>query len=225
MGKEIALSFAEKNYHIALHYHHSHDEAKATAQQIKRLGVECELFPCDLANTDTLCSFIEDVFKVFPQCNTLVNNASIFQQGTFEATDSQLLHNHFAINFYAPFFLTQSFAKYCPQDGNVVNMIDSYITKYNSPYFGYLLSKKALADFTKMAAHCLSNIRVNAVCPGIIKGYSNDLSDHFIAQKEQLLPIKKIPQPRDITDAIHILINSPKMTGQLIYIDSGEHLI
>ena len=67
----------------------------------------------------------------------------------------------------APLFLTQAFVKKAKQ-GCVINILDAYIQSTYSPYFIYMLSKKALAIFTEMAAKETNHIRINAICPHIV---------------------------------------------------------
>ncbi len=65
----------------------------------------------------------------------------------FQKTDETLFDRQFAVNFKAPFFLTQSFAKTFGK-GAVVNMLDTDVTATQGSHFAYLLSKKTLAEFT-----------------------------------------------------------------------------
>ena len=72
-----------------------------------------------------------------------------------------------AVNLKAPFILTKKFMEHCGA-GNVVNFVDTRISTNKSVYAAYTLSKKALWEFTKMAALELAPaIRVNAIAPGV----------------------------------------------------------
>lgn len=225
LGRAVALDLARQGYHIILHYHRSEDEAKETASAIRNFGVECELFPQDLEDMAGIEPFMEGVFSCFPECQVLVNSASVFERCAFDETDMTFLMEQFTVNFFAPFFLTQCFARHCKGEGAVVNFLDTYITKNKSPYFAYLLSKKTLAQFTKMAAREIGPIRVNAVCPGAIETLSDGFGDAFIEQKVKQLPLGRIATVGDVVDAVNYSISSKSTTGQLIFVDAGEHLL
>ena len=224
VGAVIAGHFAANGYDIALHYQHSEEEALAVQKRIQVLGVECVLFQKDLTHVAALPSLMEQVRKALPRCNALVNNASIFERAGFMETDEALFDRQFAVNFKAPFFLTQSFARTFGE-GCVVNLIDSDIASHHISHFAYLLSKKSLAAFTTMAARELGpDVRVNGVCPGCI--IPSDQNDTSYEQKMQaLIPLKSHPTPQQLAEVVHWLAVQRHITGQLIYVDGGKHVI
>ncbi len=224
IGREIALSLAEEGYAIALHYHGSKKEATETAKEIEAKGVKCALFNADLSDSKSYQTLIEKTFKTFPQCNLLVNNASIFERGKFLATDETLFDRHMDINFKAPFFLTQHFAKRAKK-GQVITMLDTKITKTTGTYFAYLLSKKALAEFTRMAAKSLApHIRVNGIALGATD-ISRDLTPQYRKQLLARNPLRALVSLEQITEVIRFLIHSEGITGQWIFLDGGEQLL
>ncbi|NBX04169.1 MAG: SDR family NAD(P)-dependent oxidoreductase [Alphaproteobacteria bacterium] len=168
LGREIALTLAARGYDIALHYNASRIDAEKTAAEIEQAGVSCTLFAADLSDIMQCEALVDSVFQAFPHVNVLVNNASIFERGELKETTLELLARHMRINFEAPVFLTQAFAERC-KNGAVVNMVDARVHQKKHPYMAYLLSKKALLNFSHMAAVELApHIRVNAVCPGFV---------------------------------------------------------
>ena len=168
IGKSIALALADRGFDIALHYNRSRDEATQVAQEIRQKGVRCEVFACDLQKEAQVLLLLEKVCKRFPSLNLLVNNASIFQPSGLGRQGLKFLDSHWTINFRAPFILTGEFARLC-RKGQIINILDTKITKNKTDYVGYLISKKALGELTKISAVALApNIRVNGISPGII---------------------------------------------------------
>lgn len=224
IGKALALALAAKGYRIALHYHHSKKEAEEVASMVRSAKGECRMFQADLKDFSQLAPLVKNVFSAFPDCNLLINNASIFEQCSFLETTEETFDRHMAINFKAPYFLTQAFAKHCAS-GQVVNIIDSYVTKNKTPYFAYLLSKKALLALTQMAAVELGPaIRVNGVSPGITE-ISYEVRPDWLAKKTAVLPLQTIVKVSDIVTAVVQLTESPYLTGQVLSVDGGEHLL
>lgn len=225
IGKAVALKLAASGYDIALHYNTSKKEAEQTAKEIRRLGIACELFQSDLGTEKQAYALVKSVAQKFKHLNVLINNASIFERKSFIETDEKFLDQHFAANFKTPFFLTQAFAKTVKHKAHVVNMLDTYITRYNGEYFGYLLSKKTLAEFTKMAARELApRIHVNGVCIGVTT-LSETLKQDYVARKEMVLPEQKLVTPEEVAASVRSLIESPYLNGQFLFTDSGDHLL
>lgn len=223
VGAAIALSLAENGYDIALHCHKGIKAASTLSDKIIRMGVKCEVFPCDLADSTKLVPLMESVFEDFPNLNVLINNASSFERISYLDSDIALFDNHMAINARAPIFLTQYFAEKV-RKGHVINMLDTDVVKHHGSHFMYLLSKKTLAAFTQMAARDLSHIQVNGICPGgVLPSEKNPAN--FEQNLEKRIPLKQLPQLEDIISSVLWLLKQPRITGQLIFNDSGQHLL
>jgi len=224
IGREVALHLAHAGYQIALHYHHSKSEAMSTAQAIYKTGVRCELFCCDLGCEEEALKLVPQVFKSFPNLNVLINSASIFVPTQFSAADLTLFKAHWDINFKAPYILTSEFARLVKK-GAVINFVDANVAKYKTKYADYLMTKKALLDFTKMAAvQWGPHIRVNGVSPGMILAPVNNQPDDRRKRARQI-PLQKTGNPRNVLQSVEFLLNNDYLTGQIIANDGGESLI
>jgi len=224
IGCEVALHLAKAGYGIALHYHNSKPEAMVTAQAIYKTGMRCELFSCDLADEAQVLKLVPQVFKAFPNLNLLVNSASIFIPNQFGAVDLTLFKTHWDTNFKAPYILTCEFARLVKK-GQVINFIDANVIKYKTRYADYLMTKKALLEFTKMAAvqwgPC---IRVNGISPGMILAPVNNQPDDRLKRARQI-PLQKTGTPANILQSVQFLLENDYLTGQIIANDGGESLI
>ncbi len=224
IGREVALHLAKEGYQIALHYHHSKPEAMATAQIIYKMGVRCELFCCDLADEAQTLRLVPQVFKAFPNLNLLVNSASIFMPNKFGAADLTLFKSHWETNFKAPYLLTCEFARLINK-GHVINFVDANVVKYKTKYADYLMTKKALLEFTKMAAVQWGPlIRVNGISPGMILAPVNNQPDDRLKRARQI-PLQRIGSPKNILQSVQFLLENDYLTGQIIANDGGESLI
>ena len=224
LGRSIALGLAGRGYDIALHYHHSKENAQRTAAEIGALGALCEIFAADLQDTNACSALMSRVFSAFPALSVLVNNASIFERGSLLDTDAALLSRHMRINFEAPLELSQAFARAAGQ-GAIINMVDARVMQKKHSHIAYLLSKKALYNFTQMAAVELAPaIRVNGICPGFVLPSSEHERDYETRLKARL-PLQRIATEQEVVQAVHTILDSPSMTGQFIYLDGGESLL
>lgn len=227
VGAAMALYFARKNFDIALHYNSSENEAATLQKEIRETGAACEIFAHDLSDSAGLGQLIKNIQAKMPHCNVLINNASVFERCEFLETDEPLFDRQFNINFKAPFFLTQNFARvFGENDGAcAINILDTDIAQNQVSHFAYLLSKKNLADFTLMAARALGpNIRVNGVCPGSMIPSPHNY-EGYEEKVKQLVPLKSQPSLDDLSEAVFWLSGQRSITGQIINVDSGKHVL
>jgi pteridine reductase len=185
--------------------------------------VECEVFACDLVDPAVPQALVEAVRLRFPRCRLLVNNASVFERGAFEETGRERFDRVWAINFSAPFFLTQAFVSVFPR-GHVVNLCDAKVEREFTSHFAYALSKKSVLAFTRMAAKALGpRFRVNAVAPGLILP-SSEFDEAALSRLSRRLPLMRKGEASDVASAVVFLDENPYLTGECIFVDGGEHL-
>ena len=138
-------------------------------------------------------------------------------------TPETILEKQFKINFQTPYFLTKAFAQQC-KTGNVINIIDNKIAFNQYHYSAYLLFKKALADFTKLAAVELApDVRVNGLAPGVVLPASVRTQD-YVDWRVQGIPVKRQGEVNNITQALHYILTNDFVCGQILTVDGGESL-
>lgn len=225
LGRAIALHLAQAGYDIALHYHGSTADAEQTAEEVKALGVKCECFQADLLDHAQVMTLIPTVLETMPNLTGLIHNASLFKPATLQNSDETMFDQHMGIHVKAPFFLMQSFAETVGK-GNIITLLDTYINATpEGTYFPYLLSKKVLADLTQMAARNLApTIRVNGVAPGLTE-YNDNLDPTYIAKRKAALPVQQEATGTQIASAVQYLLEAEAITGQILYLDNGGHLL
>lgn len=224
IGKSVALMLAARGYDIVLHYHRSEKQAEKTAKDITSLGAHCLLVQADLTDTHQVQSLIPLVKKEFKRLDLLVNCASIFKPSGLTSRSLGSFDDHYTINVRAPYILMSAFAAIIKK-GHVINFLDTDIDKDQTTHIAYIMSKKSLADLTRLAAVELApKIRVNAVCPGLILppvGQPNT----DMKRRASKLPLKRRGYPKHINAAIAYLLDNDFVTGEFMYCDGGERLI
>lgn len=223
LGKAIAINLAQHGFDIILHYRNSEKEAEETARKIRSMGCECETLMGDLEDSKMVKKMIPAALKSFPSLSLLVNNASVFERVSLLQASTDHYDRTMTVNLKAPVLLSRDFARYVGK-GHIVNILDTKAMRTHSVYFSYTLSKKALLEFTRMAAVELGpEVRVNAVGPGLIlppEGKDND----YLKRLGQKVPLKRHGEPRDISRAVLFLVENTFITGECIHVDGGEHL-
>ncbi len=224
IGQAISLMLSSLGYRIALHYHHSQDTALQTAAHIRKEKGVCELFACDLANEKETLNLIKDVHQKSPDLNVLINNASLFAPSGFLSSDLKLFNAHFAVNLRAPFILCSAFKAICKK-GQIINILDTNIVKNKTSHIAYLLTKKSLADMTKLAAVAFApEIRVNGIAPGLILSPKNE-TDAYLDRRAREIPLQRKGDVSYIAWSVKFLLENDYLTGQFIFNDGGEHLV
>jgi NAD(P)-dependent dehydrogenase (short-subunit alcohol dehydrogenase family) len=221
VGREIALMLASIGYDVALH--HNATAPAGAVEEILAKGVGCEAFKADLSIARDVEALVPAVLERFKNLSVLVNNASIFERASIEETSIELLDRHLGINLKAPFMLSRDF-KRLVGSGSIINVTDASVGANSSAYAAYLLSKKALGDFTRMAAREFGPaMRVNAVAPGLIlepPGESGAYLDRLAAKT----PLKRRGHPSDVASAVKFLLENDYITGETIMVDGGRSL-
>lgn len=222
IGRAIAQALAEAGYDLALHYSRSGQEAEDLATQLRNTDCSCELFRADLADTKQMCELLPAVLDCFSRLNLLVNNASIFENASLRKTELDLFDRHMTVNIKAPLFLSRDFANLVGK-GHIINILDQRVRKVDKDYMAYTLSKKALANFTLMAAKELApGIRVNGIAPGyILPPADTEPSDQRVVGK---IPLQCQGELDNVVHAVKYLIKNPFVTGEILYVDGGESL-
>ena len=237
IGREMALSLAAQGINIVVHYMSSHEEAQDVVQVAKTYGVRASALKADLLNDNEVKELIPKATSLIESpLNILVNNASIFEYDNIETVSTESWDRHIGSNLKAPLFLTQEFAKLIPDcrvdsngesipQGNIINIVDQRVLKQTPEFLTYSLAKMGLWSLTQTAAQALApKVRVNAIGPGpTLKGHRQK-EEHFRKQRQNTI-LQRGPAAKEISDALIFILKSPSITGQLICIDGGQHLV
>lgn len=227
IGKALCQCFAQNGFNVAIHYNSSKAPADALAHDLTSHGVKTTTVQADLADEAALSSMIDSASTALGAPLTgLINNASLFEDDDWDTAEGDLWHRHHAINLRAPYLLSRHFAKQAPKGANaaVINILDQRVWNLNPQFFSYTLTKSALWTMTQTLAQALApTIRVNGVGPGpVLQSIHQDSSvfDNEVAGT----PLEQSVEPEEIAQACLYLVNAKKVTGQMIAVDSGQHL-
>lgn len=222
LGRFFSEALADAGFDIALHVNRSREEAEEVANSIRTKGRECEIFHCDFLS-DEPRDLIQAAKSRFPGLNLLLNSASAYEPALIAATELAMLETQFRVNMFTPLLLTRHFAKEV-KEGQVINIIDNKVAYHQYPYAAYLLSKKSLAEMTRMAAlEFAPRIRINGIAPGVVLPASQRTSD-YIEWRIEGIPLKRQGHPDHLVQALHYLLDNPFVAGQILFVDGGESI-
>jgi NAD(P)-dependent dehydrogenase (short-subunit alcohol dehydrogenase family) len=227
LGKAIALDLARHGWNVAVHYHTSEAEARATALEAAAAGAKVAIFKADLSHEEETAALIGRACAELGPLTALINNASLFEKDDWNSVTRASWDRHMETNLRAPFVLAQDFARQLPDDvqGAIVNLSDQRMLKPTPQFMSYSLSKAGLRWLTVTLAQALApRVRVNAVGPGPTMINARQSPADFERQRTATV-LGRGPEPQDVCDAVRYLLEATSVTGQMIATDAGQHLI
>jgi NAD(P)-dependent dehydrogenase (short-subunit alcohol dehydrogenase family) len=226
IGRALSLALVEDGYAVAIHHHHSYQEAEALAAEITQAGGKAVALAGDLADEAAVAELLPRATAVLGPIGCLVNNAAIFENDRVAIATCDSWDRHLAINLRAPFVLMQSFARHLPEKagGVIVNLLDERVWNLTPYFVSYTLSKTGLWTLTQTMALALApRIRVNGIGPGPTLPSPRQSARQFL-DRCQKMPLRRGTSPDEIAAALRFILAAPAMTGQMIALDGGEHL-
>ncbi len=218
IGRQIALSLSNLGYNVIGTYNNT----KPT-EESEIIYKKCDV--SDFLQVKELFEFIQTNFK---HLDMLVCCAGVSWVGLLQDMTEQQISSLIGANLNGTIFACQQAAKIMVRQhkGAIVNISSIWGTNGASCEAVYSATKGGVNAFTKALAQELapSGIRVNAVCPGVIK---TDMLNCFSQQDLQGLadetPMGRLGTVRDIADAVLFLLSEKAsfITGQILTVDGG----
>ena len=211
----------------------------ATARNKERLeetmselsGEGHKMFLCDLTDSKAM----EEMVSQLPVIQGLVNNAGIGEMLPVNFIREEKLKNILQTNTISPIMLLKILLKGKRISNNSSIVFMSSISGLGYASLGtsmYATSKGAISTFVAGAAYELANknIRVNAVCPGMVETKliePNTLTMEQLDENRAMYPLKRYGQPNEIAWAVIYLLSNASnwVTGINLVIDGGITLI
>ncbi|MDX2257339.1 MAG: SDR family oxidoreductase [Hyphomicrobiaceae bacterium] len=227
IGRAIALDLARHGWDVGIHFNTSAGDAEHLGTEIAALGRRAALLPADLADDRIADGLIARCTAALGPTNCLVNNASAFLHDTIDDLSADIWRRQFRVNLEQPVFLARALYRALPPDltGNVVNIIDQRVWRVTPEDFSYTISKSGLWTATRTLAQAMApRVRVNAIGPGPALRSIYQTDADFAAEAAGTL-LGRGPTPDEIAEAVRFILAAPAMTGQMIALDGGQHLL
>jgi 3-oxoacyl-[acyl-carrier protein] reductase len=231
IGRAIAAAFAAEGAMVA-----ANDvtpvNLDASVAGMAQQGGNVRAFVADVASRMAVQAMVEEVLEAFGRIDILVNNAGVEPHASLLELDEWDWDRTLGVNLKGAFLCTQAVGRVLKDRGGgaVVN-----IASIAGRAFGlkdrsaYVASKMGLIGFTREAARELAayNIRVNAVCPGVI---STEMTAGLREDPEMMrrlladIPQGRLGQPEEVCGLVLYLCSpaAAYITGQAINIDGGK---
>ncbi|MGH6932109.1 MAG: SDR family NAD(P)-dependent oxidoreductase [Dongiaceae bacterium] len=237
IGAAIATTLAASGWNVLINYTKSAAEAKATAEACRRAGADVVLARGNVARDADCRRLVATALKRWGRLDGLVNNAGVtkfVKRGNLEGLTAKDFERIFAINLVGAYQMSRAAAAPLARSehGSIVNISSHGAFTGLGSSIAYATSKGALNTLTLALARELApRVRVNALCPGFVdtrwtKGRMSAAGYAAFRRRIQAMtPLGRMVEPADVAEAALWLLNGARaVTGQLIVIDSGNHL-
>jgi NAD(P)-dependent dehydrogenase (short-subunit alcohol dehydrogenase family) len=228
IGKAIAQGLSECGAAVAV----NDIDPQTAALTAGTLHGDASAYPADVADSTAVSAMIEKIVADFGRLDILVNNAGVEPRAPIlDMTDEQWLLA-MGVNLNAAFYTSRAAGRVMKAAGGGVIINISSIAGHNIPIAersGYVATKAGLIGFTKECAREFAayNIRVNAVCPGVIE---TEMTAHLRQNTTQMakwledIPQKRLGLPEDVVGLVLFLCSDAAryLTGQAINVDGGK---
>lgn len=231
IGQAIARGLAAAGAAVALN---DIDAASAQAA-VQELGGRARAYPADVGDPDAVRRMIDDIAATMGGPHIVVNNAGIEPVASLLELPVSDWQRTLDVNLSAAFYTSQAAGRRMRDAGGGVIVNIASIAGHNIPLpnrASYVASKAGLIGLTKECAREFAayNIRVNAVCPGVIETPMTAASRSNPAQVEKWLadiPQGRLGQPEDVVGLVLYLCSDGAvyLTGQAINIDGGKVML
>ena len=227
IGSAIAKKLAAEGANVAINYFASSAGADATVDAIKSTGGNAFAMQGDLTKADDVKAFVERTVEEFGGIHVLVNNAGgLVKREKIAEMSLEHWQNVMDVNLNSTFMMTNAALKHMT-DGAIVNLASQAGRDGGGPgAIPYATSKGAVMTMTRGLAKELGpNIRVNALCPGMIDTDFHNIHTPDAGRRgfEAAAPVKRQGHVDDAANLVLFLAcdDSAFMTGTNIDINGG----
>lgn len=232
IGRATALACAAEGAKVIVAYHVNENGARETVDGITRSGGEALSIKVDVTKAVEVERLIKKTVETYGRLDCAFNNAGI--EGPNALTGQypeEEWDRVFNINAKGIFLcMRYEIPQMLMQKRGVVVNNSSGLAFKNVPYLSvYTATKHAIIGLTKTAAleYAKEGIRINAVCPGIIRA---GLSEKMIARgpevEEQLrsiIPMGRFGEAEEVAEGVVWLFSDAAsyVTGHALLIDGA----
>ena len=233
IGRAMALAFANAGAKVVV-ASRKQEGVDSVAAEIESHGGTALAVAAHVGQEEAVSAMVKRVVEVFGRIDVVINNAATNPHfgPILTATPSQW-DKILEVNLRGAFFLCQQVAPIMEKQGGgvIINMASTAGIRPSAGLGIYSVSKAGLIMLTKVLAVELgpSNIRVNAIAPGVIKTrFSRVLweTEAIAHNVRGMTPLGRLGEPEDVIGSALYLASplSSYINGEVLLIDGGMSL-
>jgi dihydromonapterin reductase/dihydrofolate reductase len=229
LGLAAALALHTETTPVVISYRNN----TRNLDQLQALGVHT--LHADLSTTEAVLDFVNTIKTQYSSLRAIIHNASEwFSESRVNVADhdmifDRMMHIHAKVPYLINNQLSSLLHNFAESYGNskadIIHMTDYKVEKGSKNHIAYAASKAAADNLTlSFSAKFAPLIKVNSIAPAMLMFNDNDEEEYkVIALKKSLMQIA--PGEQESVKAIRYLLDSDYMTGRVLSIDGGRHLV
>lgn len=225
IGRAITLGLARAGWRVAVHYGRDRREAQITADEASYLGHHAHLVHCDLTDEVAVRDMLQDLQGKIGRVNCIVNYGALAEFDNAATFTAARLNAHMDSYLSGPVILARTLHAMTPADQRsvVVNLIDQKLQQPQPDFLSYTLAHAALQTATTLLAQALApRTRVAGIACDLLPRLDNAHGGLYEAGSKQSFDHTSLS---DMIAAVRFAAESPAMTGSLLLVNGGQHLV
>jgi 3-oxoacyl-[acyl-carrier protein] reductase len=232
VGRQIALSLAAEGATVAVHHHHSADDAEAVVSEIRAKGGKANSYQANVADLTAVRSMVQSIVVDFGNLNILVNNAGLATRKPFKQSTPEEWRSQIDVNLLGAIQLCHEAIPHLEKGGHgrIIAIVgdSSRVGEAGLSIVG--AARAGVIALMKSLAREMGRVGVtaNTVALGLVETQHDPV--WLNANREKLVklyPTRRLGQPEDIAPTV-VLLASPLsswITGQVISISGGYCMV
>lgn len=179
IGKAVSIKLAKKGAKVVVNYFENKEQAEETIKEIEANGGSAILVQGDMTRQEDVARVVKEAIRNFgEEIHVLVNVAGgLVARKTIEEMDEDFFNFLMKLNVNSTFLMTKAVVPYMKSGASIINFASLAGRDGGGPgASAYATAKGAVMTWTRSMAKELGpkNIRVNALCPGVISTTFHD---------------------------------------------------
>ncbi|KYG74798.1 3-oxoacyl-[acyl-carrier protein] reductase [Roseivirga ehrenbergii] len=230
IGRAVSIKLAQEGARVVVNYFDNKEQAEDTLKEIESFGGTGIIVYGDMTKASDVDAVVAETIKAYgDEINVLVNVAGgLVARKTIEEMDEEFFSFVMKLNMNSVFLMTKAVVPHMKSGASIVNFASQAGRDGGGPgASAYSTSKGAVMTFTRSMAKELGpkNIRVNALCPGMIATTFHDTftKDQVRTNVANGTPLRREGEAVEVANLVACLASSATsfVTGTNIDINGG----